>query len=214
MFTGLVADIGQVRAIERGARSAVLQVATSLPAAEFELGESIAVNGACLTVTSRSAGVFCADVSSETLARTALGQLGPGARVHLERALRVGDRLGGHFVQGHVDGVGRIERIDRDDTAWQVTVALDDGLLSEIVPKGSIAIDGVSLTVNDVLPSGIRLTIVPFTADSTLLTAGPVGRGVNVETDVLGKYVRGTLQGRVARPADATWNLLQRFGYT
>jgi riboflavin synthase len=214
MFTGLVADIGRIEASTRQARGLSLRVATGLDTADFTLGESVAVNGACLTVTAFRAGSFDADVSAETVARTAIGALRPGDAVHLERALRVGDRLGGHFVQGHVDGVGRVERSVRDGDAWVLTIAVESALASQLVEKGSVAVDGVSLTVNGVSERSFSLTIVPFTAASTTLADAAVGRRVNIETDVLGKYVRAAVQGAGGTAGGSTWELLQRYGYT
>lgn len=213
MFTGLVADIGVIRGLNRSARGATIEIGTKLDTSSFELGESVAVDGVCLTVRAFRAGAFDADASSESLAVTTLAARKVGDRVHLERALRVGDRLGGHFVQGHVDGVATIERIDRDGDAWQVYVVLPAPLKAQVVEKGSIAIDGVSLTVNELTARGIRLTVVPYSAGGTTLTEGRPGRRVNVETDVLGKYVRASLDS-AAGGGSSTWNLLNRFGYT
>jgi riboflavin synthase len=213
MFTGLVADIGQIRGLKRTARGATIEIGTKLDTSGFELGESVAVDGVCLTVTAFKAGVFDADASSETLARTTLAERKAGDRVHLERALRVGDRLGGHFVQGHVDGVATIERADRDGDAWQVYIALPEDLRKQVVEKGSIAVDGVSLTINELTARGLRLTVVPYSANATTLVDSRPGRRVNVETDVLGKYVRAALGGAPSSGSH-TWDLLNRFGYT
>jgi riboflavin synthase len=157
-----------------------------------------------------SGSSFTADASSETMRLTALGAIRAGERVHLERALRVGDRLGGHFVQGHVDGKGRIARSTRAGRSWDIWVDVDSDLLCEVVPKGSITVDGVSLTVNELSESGFRLTIVPHTETGTLLAEYRPGRLVNIETDVIGKYVRRLLG---LGTADVS-HVLKRFGYT
>lgn len=194
MFTGLVQDIGTLRSLRRGERSIGFLIETALPTEELLLGESIAVQGVCLTVTSVQASAFTADVGPETLERTGLGRLRPGARVHLERALRADERLGGHIVQGHVDGVARVIENRRDGEAWQLRLQLPGNLLPEVVEKGSIALDGVSLTVNAVHDDVLRVTIIPFTAEKTTLTALSAGDAVNVETDILAKHVRRLLQ--------------------
>ena len=215
MFTGLIADIGRVRRIERRGRDARLELATGLDTSTFELGESIAVNGVCLTVTHFPADAFSADASTETLARTSLGDLRTGSRVHLERALAVGDRLGGHIVQGHVDGVGTLDTIEPDGDAWQLTVSMAQPLRDQLVEKGSIAIDGVSLTVNALTPKGCRLTIVRFTADETHLIEGGAGRRVNIETDIIGKYVQQMVlraTGGTAKSGGLS-DLLRQYGY-
>ena len=192
-------------------RTRSLRIETSIPTNELTLGESIAVNGVCLTVTSFDATSWTADASVETLARTALGQLSVGDSVHLERAVAVGDRLGGHIVQGHVDGTGKLTKKTTEGRATHLRVRLEDHLLDEVVEKGSIAVDGVSLTVNDVQRNEVLLTIVPFTENKTLLTQYSPGHLVNIETDIIGKYVKRLLgmgDGR-SRVGD----LLVQYGY-
>lgn len=210
MFTGLIEDIGTLEKKTPTGVDVTVEVRTSLPLSEVSLGDSIAVNGACLTVTSMGGASFTADASSETMRLTALGSVRPGERVHLERALRVGDRLGGHFVQGHVDGTGRIARSARAGRSWDIWIDVGADLLCEIVPKGSITVDGVSLTVNELSSSGFRLTIVPHTEAETLLAEYRPGRLVNIETDVIGKYVRRLL----GLGTDDVSDVLKRFGYT
>lgn len=212
MFTGLIEDIGTIRRLVRAGQDVHLEVDTSLPLDEVRLGDSIAVNGACLTVKSIGGGAFGADVSSETLARTGLGGLGAGARVHLERALRPVDRIGGHLVQGHVDGVGTVVEVRRGSGAWDLWVSLPSELLPEVVEKGSIALDGVSLTVNALDGDRIRLTIVPHTTEQTCLGTWSTGYRMNVETDILGKYVRRQLECRATDPG--LRKLLVDYGYT
>ncbi len=210
MFTGLIEDIGTLAKKTPTRADITVEIQTSLPLSEVALGDSIAVNGACLTVTSISGSSFTADASTETMRLTALGAVKVGERVHLERALRVGDRLGGHFVQGHVDGTGRIVRSARVGRSWDIWVDIGADLLREVVPKGSITVDGVSLTVNELSASGFRLTIVPHTEEASLLAEYRPGRLVNIETDVIGKYVRRLL----GLGTDDVSDVLKRFGYT
>jgi riboflavin synthase len=182
MFTGLVEQMGEVKAA--GTR---LAVATAL-AAELERGDSIAVNGVCLTAVDISNGTFEADVMEETLARSSLGRLAAGDKVNLELALRVGDRLGGHFVQGHVDATGQVESIEQRDHSRVVRVAAPSEILRYVVEKGSIAIDGVSLTVVDVDDNGFSVSLIPETLERTTLGTVAEGDPVNLEVDMLAKY--------------------------
>ncbi len=175
MFTGLIEDLGTLRELRLGSSQAHLIVATNLPMAELTLGESIAVNGVCLTVTSFGEGAFTADVSPETLDCTSLGRLSRGSRVNLERALRLSDRLGGHLVSGHVDGLAKITDLYRDGNAWRFTFKADAAVMDFLVAKGSVAIDGISLTVNEVSEDIFSLAIIPhhFVSDDP---AGAQGR--------------------------------------
>ncbi|MEZ4268226.1 MAG: riboflavin synthase [Myxococcota bacterium] len=194
MFTGLVEDLGQIEAMVPRDRGARLTLKTALPLSEVQLGDSIAVDGACLTVVAMAAGRFSADLSEETLKRTAFAAARPGQVVHLERALRLGDRLGGHLVQGHVDAVGKVTGVAAVGDGYEVTWELPDELLATVVEKGSIAIDGVSLTVATLRGAAVSAAIVPHTASRTTLTRKAVGASVNVETDMIGKYVRRSLE--------------------
>lgn len=213
MFTGLVEDIGTLRSRTRRGEEESLVIATKIPTAELELGESIAVNGCCLTVTEIGADSFSVDASSETMRLTSLGAVKVGGRVHLERATKVGGRLGGHIMQGHVDGVGKLERVVQDGRSWQLYIQIPAALQPEVVAKGSIAVDGVSLTVNELTPKGCRLTIIPFTGDETLLIERRVGDSLNIETDIIGKYVRHLMQ-RGGQPLEnGTEALLRRTGF-
>jgi len=198
MFTGLIEDLGTVRELRKGNDSARLSVATAIPMDELELGASIAVNGICLTVTNFGGGSFTADVSPETLSRSNLGALLPGSRVNLERALRLGDRLGGHWVSGHVDAVGTLKQAQRDGNAWRLTFRLPTEVNRYVVEKGSVAIDGISLTVNSVGDETFSVAIIPHTLALTTLKEAKVGARVNIETDILGKYVERLL-GRSPR---------------
>lgn len=202
MFTGLIEDIGELRRIERRGESATLELGTRIPTAELQLGESIAVNGICLTVTRILSDGFTVDASSETLSRTSLSRLTRGDGVHLERAVRPSDRLGGHIVQGHVDGVGTVRRVVETAGSWDVFIELPTALMAEVIEKGSIAVDGVSLTINELTAKGIRLTLIPFTEQKTNLVGLKSGAPVNIETDVLGKYVRRFMERSTGTTAE------------
>jgi riboflavin synthase len=198
MFTGLVEALGTVTALAPGGAGRELTVRAPRMAGELALGESVAVNGACLTVVARDETSFRFQVGPETLSRTNLGALAAGDRVNLERSLRVSDRLGGHLVQGHIDGLGAVaERLT--DGEWAlVWFRCPPELAAQMVPKGSVAVDGVSLTLVDVGPDRFSVALIPHTlANTTLGLKGP-GAAVNLETDLLGKYVWKFLQQ--ARP--------------
>jgi riboflavin synthase len=188
MFTGLVEATAQVRSVEPDGDGVRLEVETPL-AAELEHGDSIAVNGVCLTAVEPDGGRFRADVMAETLRRSSLGPLGAGDEVNVELALRAGDRLGGHMVQGHVDGTGTVESVAEEGFARVVRVAAPPDLLRYVVEKGSIAVDGVSLTVASVDDTGFSVSLIPETLERTTLGRATAGRVVNLEVDVLAKYV-------------------------
>ncbi|HEX8959177.1 MAG TPA: riboflavin synthase [Solirubrobacterales bacterium] len=188
MFTGLIQDIGAVEAVERSADGARIRIATSL-ASEIAPGDSIAVNGACLTASRADAAGFEAEAMNQTLALTALGGLEAGDRVNLEPALRASDRLGGHIVQGHVDGVGEVVAVEEDGFARRLRVALGPELLRYAIERGSIALDGVSLTIADLGDSWAEVSLIPETLERTNLGAAAIGRRLNVECDVVAKYV-------------------------
>jgi riboflavin synthase len=186
LFTGLVQDLGTVTAVDASGDGVRLAVATGLELAE---GDSVAVNGVCLTATALADGGFRADVMHETLRRSSLAGLEPGARVNLELPLRAADRLGGHFVQGHVDGIGTVRDVREDGFARVVTIGADPDLLRYVVVKGSIAVDGVSLTVSGLGDDWLQVSLIPETLERTVLGAADVGAKVNLEVDVLAKYV-------------------------
>ncbi len=189
MFTGIIEEIGTVAMIQRGQHSAALKIQAQTVLAGTKTGDSIAVNGVCLTVTELFSDSFKADVMHETLDRSALAKLVCGSRVNLERAMPADGRFGGHIVAGHVDGVGRIARIRRDDTAVWYTVEADSGVLRYVVEKGSVALDGISLTVADVTSNNFSISAIPHTVRQTVLHERREGDLVNVETDVVGKYI-------------------------
>ena len=194
MFTGIVEEMGTLRGIRRGAHSAELDIQAQKILGDLKIGDSVAVNGVCLTATSVRADGFTADVMHETLDRTALAQLRSGSRVNLERAMAADGRFGGHIVAGHVDGVGRIINVRRDDTAVWYTVEAAPQLLRYIVEKGSITIDGISLTVARVDEAGFAISAIPHTVRETVLSLRRPGDQVNLETDIIGKYVEKLLR--------------------
>jgi riboflavin synthase len=195
MFTGLIADLGGVTELDRGAAGARLRIRTRL-AQDLHEGDSIAVNGVCLTATSIGEGSFQAEAMSETLARSSLGELQAGAAVNLELPLRAADRLGGHIVQGHVDGVGTVSAIREEGFARVIEVEIDRELERYLVEKGSVALDGVSLTVSALNEHGFVVSLIPETLSRTNLGAIREGSQVNVEVDVLAKHVERLLEAR------------------
>jgi riboflavin synthase len=188
MFTGLVADLGTVTAVEATDDGVRLAVRTAL-APEIAEGDSVAVNGVCLTATAIADGRFSADVMHETLRRSSLAEVGEGAAVNIELPLRASDRLGGHVVQGHVDGVGTVAAIREDGFARVVEIAAPAETLRYVVEKGSIAVDGISLTVASVTDDAFSVSLIPETLERTNLGAATPGQPVNLEVDVLAKYV-------------------------
>ena len=190
MFTGLIEDVGKVHSRQIRKGSGRLILSTRLPLREVAIGSSVAVNGACLTVVEKGQGRFAVDVSPETLRRTNLKDTAPGSLVNLERPLRLNDRLGGHFVTGHVDGTGVIEEIERQKQFTFIVCRIPASLSPLLVPKGSIALDGISLTINDSEKRCFSVAIIPFTLDHTNLQQRRVGDKVNIEADIIGKYVR------------------------
>jgi riboflavin synthase len=200
MFTGLIEDVGRVEAVRGGAEAKRLTLSTRLAAGEpggrlddladdLAVGASLAVDGVCLTVVERGDGRVDLVAAAETLGRTTLGQLQPGARVNLERPVRLGDRLGGHLVAGHVDGIGRVAARAQRGEALDVTLAASAALLRYVIEKGSITVDGISLTVNAVDGRGFTVSLIPHTQGATTLGDKPVGAQVNLEVDLIGKYV-------------------------
>jgi riboflavin synthase len=202
MFTGLIEAVGTIADVSRRPAGVRLALKTEL-ASELVAGDSLAVNGVCLTVTSKDGDVTGMDVSPETLRATNLGELMPEKLVNLERPVRADGRFGGHFVQGHVDATGRIERMEQEGDAYRLTVAYPAVLAPYIVSKGSIAVDGISLTVASVDGLRLEIQIVPYTWRHTALHAAHVGDTVNLESDLIGKYVvRAMETARTARMND------------
>lgn len=189
MFTGIIEEMGRVEEIKRGSHSAVLAISASKILLDVKMGDSIAVNGVCLTVISWDDKKFLADVMHETLKRSSLGMLQIGNKVNLERAMKVDDRFGGHIVSGHIDGSGIITKIIKDDNAVWYTIETKEKLKRYMIEKGSIAIDGISLTIAEVLQNGFRVSVIPHTQANTTLLYKKQGEVVNLEADCIGKYV-------------------------
>lgn len=196
MFTGIIEELGTVERVTRGRVSAVIAIRAEHILSDLKIGDSVAVNGVCLTATGLTGHGFTADVMHETLDRSALAGLGPGSRVNLERAMAANGRFGGHIVAGHVDGVGTIAAIEQDDNAIWFTITAPAQVLRYVVEKGSIAIDGISLTVARVETDRFAVSVIPHTAAVTLLGQRRMGDRVNLESDLVGKYVE-----RLLRPA-------------
>jgi len=203
VFTGIVEAVGRVRALRREGAKAELVVEAPALAAEAKVGDSVAVNGACLTVTAAESGALRFEAVAETLARTSLGGLAPGSPVNLERALRADGRLDGHIVQGHVDGVGRVRELRRAGDDVRLFVDCEPALAELLVEKGSVAVEGVSLTVVGVEAAGFDVALIPHTLGATTLGLLAPGAAVNLEADVLGKYVRRYLERVGAAPRGA-----------
>jgi riboflavin synthase len=203
MFTGIIEATGIVEALQAGLAGARLSVTTELDVGALALGASIAVDGVCLTVVERALGRFAADLGPETLARTTLGALRPGARVHLERPLRLGDAVGGHLVSGHVDGVGEIVARREVGDALELDIAAPEAVASTLVPKGSVTVAGASLTINAVAAGRVfSVTLIPHTLAVTTLGGLAVGAAVNLEGDLIAKHVDRLVTAHLAARAD------------
>ena len=203
MFTGLVEEIGCIQDLRRGGQSVSLTIRAKKVLAQTRIGDSIAVNGICLTVTALSADSFSADVMPETLRRSSLSQLKPKSPVNLERAMRMGDRLGGHLVSGHIDGTGKLAEKNRDGNALRIRINATPALTKYIIEKGSVALDGVSLTVVSVDRSGFEVSLIPHTAGQPSLGQSQPGDLINIECDPIGKYVEKLLFNDQAIPGES-----------
>ena len=211
MFTGIIEEMGSVKALRREAGAARLAVSASTVLGDTVPGDSICVNGVCLTVVDMDKGGFSADVAVETLKVTNLGELKAGAKVNLERALQLSSRIGGHLVSGHVDAVGRIRERREEGNGWRIFIDAPDTVLRYVIKKGSIAIDGISLTVADVDKKGFCIAMIPHTAKLTTLGFKTAEDSVNLETDIIGKYVERLLAGRVE--GGVSMELLRKSGF-
>lgn len=199
MFTGIIEEIGEIENIQRGSQSAVLHICCHHVLQDAKVGDSIAVNGVCLTVTTRGEKSYTADVMTETLNRSSLGDLKRGSRVNLERAMPADGRFGGHIVAGHIDGTGTIQSISKDEMAVWYKIQASPEILRYVVEKGSIAIDGISLTVAKVSEQDFSVSVIPHTRANTVLVDRGVGDRVNLETDIIGKYVE-----KLCRPGEGS----------
>lgn len=193
MFTGIVEEIGIIKSIKKGTKSTVLTIKASTVLEDTKIGDSICTNGVCLTVTNISSNGFDADVMAETLRKSNLGNLTIGSKVNLERALNLKTRLGGHLVSGHIDGIGKITSMIKEDNAIWVDINTSPEILKYIVYKGSVAIDGISLTVAYMDDKSFKVSVIPHTLDKTILSNKTIGDTVNLECDVIGKYVEKLL---------------------
>lgn len=216
MFTGIIEEVGTVKAVQHGAVSSFIEIAADKIFEDMHLGDSIAVNGVCLTVTRFDGGSFRADVMNETLKRSSLGSLHSGSPVNLERAMAADGRFGGHFVSGHIDGTGTISDIRRDGIAVWYTIAAAPEILRYIVEKGSIAIDGISLTVAALTERSFSVSIIPHTAEQTVLSSKKSGDTVNLENDIIGKYVERLMSNKSEKSSSCsgiTAEFLARNGF-
>lgn len=215
MFTGIVEEMGTIRSIRKGAHSAVLEIQAKVVLEDIHLGDSIAVNGVCLTATSFTPSTFTADVMHETLNRSSLASLRPGSRVNLERAMAANGRFGGHIVSGHVDGLGTVLATQKDDNAIWYTIGAPPEVLRYVVEKGSITIDGISLTVAKVDGQSFAISAIPHTVAVTVLQDRKPGDKVNLETDIIGKYVEKLLQPQEVpkQSSGITRDFLTKYGF-
>lgn len=196
MFTGIIESFGTIEQIESTGEGKVLSISCDLDLSETKIGDSIAVNGACLTAVSLGKHQFKVDMAPETVERTTFKQMSVGTRVNIERALRLSDRIDGHLVSGHIDGTGIISSIQKKSNAVIINVQVDSKLGSDMIEKGSVAIEGISLTINQCSDTDFQVSIIPHTAAITTIGLKKVGDTVNIETDMIGKYVKKILQGR------------------
>lgn len=220
MFTGIIEGMGSIRRIEPNGEGRILAVETSLDLSDTKIGDSIAVNGACLTAVKIQNRLFEVDVAPETVRRTTFRNAAPGDRVNVERALKLSDRLDGHLVSGHVDGTGTVASKHRVSNAWVISIEADRELLEEMIEKGSVAIDGISLTVNKCAENCFEVSIIPHTAGITTIENRSKGERVNIETDMIGKYVkkflrkgRGKEDGGAQAGNDISMDLLGKYGF-
>ncbi len=214
MFTGIIEEVGTVRRVSTGAAYGTIDIQASTVLEGTKLGDSIAVNGVCLTVTSLLSDGFTADVMAETMRRSALGQLRSGSKVDLERAMAADGRFGGHIVSGHIDGVGTIREMKHEGNAVWVTITASAAILRGIVEKGSIAIDGISLTVAAVDDTSFSVSIIPHTGAQTILLDKKPGDPVNLENDIIGKYVQRFLEpAPKAETSNITMEFLAKYGF-
>ena len=213
MFTGLIEDCGTLKRVERTSNSAVVTLGTLLPTESLAKGDSVAVNGVCLTVVATGADTFSADVSPETFSCTTLESMQLGSRVNLERALRVGDRLGGHIVNGHVDSVGTIKQIVPTQNAVVIDIEVPAETSRYLVEKGSVAVDGISLTINAVYDNSFQISVIPYTLSVTTLKVLRPGSKVNIEADIIGKYVERLMSTQPEKQSTLTSELLAKHGF-
>lgn len=215
MFTGIIEEVGTVKAVQKGSSSSFIKIQADKIFSDMHIGDSIAVNGVCLTVTDFGGNIFRADVMNETLIRSSLGALKNGSPVNLERAMATDGRFGGHIVSGHIDGTGTISDIKNDGIAVWYTISAPLEIMRYIVEKGSVAIDGISLTVAAVTDSSFSVSIIPHTAEQTILSTKKVGDVVNLENDLVGKYIEKLMkpQSDAKKQSGVTRDFLNKYGF-
>ncbi len=214
MFTGLIEDVGKILRITKMGAAGRLDVATGFPVEDIKLGDSVAVNGVCLTVVGKGAAQLCFDVSPETLERSTFNRVMSGQPVNLERALRLGDRLGGHIVSGHVDCIAVISELREVSGNLVFVFRMPEKFTRYVIEKGSVAVDGISLTVNSVSDAGFSINVIPHTASETTLQYRKTGDEVNIETDIVGKYIERLLTGqKTVQDNGVTMELLAKSGF-
>ena len=213
MFTGLIQSICPVRSLKPAPGGAQLEVHLDSLAEKVNLGDSVAINGACLTVAKLSGSVACFDLSSETLAGTTLGTLRPASQVNVELALKADARFAGHIVQGHIDGIGKIIAIERKADFADIKFAAGAEILAHMLPKGAVAVDGISLTITDLDAEAFRVAVIPLTLQKTTLGRAKIGREVNIETDLIAKITKKHLEEILPLDKGLTEDKLRQFGF-
>lgn len=220
MFTGIIESFGRIKRIESSGEGKVLHIGCDLDLSASKIGDSIAVNGACLTAVALGKHDFKVDMAPETVSRTTFRDIGPGSRVNIERALRLSDRIDGHLVSGHIDGTGIVSSIGQKSNALILEVTVSELLAADMIEKGSVAVEGISLTINKCTDTSFEVSVIPHTAKITTIGLKKVGDMVNIETDMLGKYVRKILTGggistgvRKGEKSDISLSLLARNGF-
>lgn len=213
MFTGIIEDIGSVETVQSGVNSAELRINSKVIPQDLKTGDSVSINGVCLTVTAYDTRGFSVEAVPETMSRSNLGNLHAGSPVNLERALRVGDRMGGHMMSGHVDSKGIIQAVDQEENAVWYTITLANDFIRYLIPKGSVGIDGISLTVVEVSEDSFTVSVIPHTLRETTLAYRKKGDEVNIECDMTAKYIERFLAFREEPKKDITMDYLKENGY-
>jgi riboflavin synthase len=213
MFTGIIQEIGEIAGLQAAGGGVQLEIEASQSAARLEINDSVAVNGVCLTVTAHTASRFTVEAVEETLLKTTIGTFRTGMRVNLELAISLADRLGGHLVQGHVDGIGTVAGTEEKESSRLIALTVPEDFMQFIIPVGSIAIDGVSLTAARIEKNAVVVSIIPHTLEKTTLSALNAGDQVNIELDLIGKYVYRMLHAREGRQSNLTEDILRKWGY-
>ncbi len=212
MFTGIIEEVGTVRSVTKGARSVSMLISADVVASDLKLGDSVNTNGACLTVTGVSLNSFTVDVMPETMRKTSLGSLKPGSLVNLERALQLSSRLGGHMVSGHIDGTGLIRQLKKEDNAVWITVQAGPEILRYLIPRGSVSLEGISLTVVRADEASFEVSLIPHTMAVTTLRDKKPGDSLNIECDMVAKYIE-KFTGKTGAGSTIDQGLLDKYGF-